>query len=251
MLHFLRGIRRSLINTGATRKYLVYAVGEILLVMIGILLALQVNNWNEERLSSKEELNILKSLLAGLVKDQSDILFNQRFLSESILSGDKVISSLEKNLPYNDSIPIFLGRLMLPMKFLYSTSAFETLKSKGVGLIRNSILREEIISVFDSQYTFFMDEETIHIEELHRGLKEIFNSRFEESYTFDMTKSDFGPQMIPLDFEALKSDQEFKYYIKSYKNRTSILLNFHYERLRSQVTQLINNIEKEINYLEK
>jgi hypothetical protein len=47
MLHFLRRIRRSLINTGATRKYLLYAVGEIALVMIGILLALQVNNWNE------------------------------------------------------------------------------------------------------------------------------------------------------------------------------------------------------------
>ena len=49
MLTFLRKIRRSLINSGATRKYLLYAVGEIALVVIGILIALQVNNLNENR----------------------------------------------------------------------------------------------------------------------------------------------------------------------------------------------------------
>ena len=58
MLGFLRRIRRSLIEDGHLRKYLVYAVGEILLVMIGILLALQVNNWNESR-KSELELNLL------------------------------------------------------------------------------------------------------------------------------------------------------------------------------------------------
>ena len=48
MLHFLRRIRRSLINSGHMRKYTIYAVGEIALVVIGILIALQINNWNEE-----------------------------------------------------------------------------------------------------------------------------------------------------------------------------------------------------------
>ena len=49
MLKFFRRIRRKLLNEGSLRKYLVYAIGEILLVMVGILLALQVNNWNEGR----------------------------------------------------------------------------------------------------------------------------------------------------------------------------------------------------------
>jgi hypothetical protein len=62
MLHFLRRIRRNLLNTGATRKYLIYAVGEILLVMIGILLALQVNNWNEVRKLRIDEIRLLQDL---------------------------------------------------------------------------------------------------------------------------------------------------------------------------------------------
>ncbi len=49
MLTFLRKVRKSLIESGSTQKYLIYAIGEIALVVIGILIALQINNWNEWR----------------------------------------------------------------------------------------------------------------------------------------------------------------------------------------------------------
>ena len=62
MLKFFRNIRRNFIETGKTSKYLKYAIGEIVLVMIGILLALQVNNWNQARQLQKEEIKILKGL---------------------------------------------------------------------------------------------------------------------------------------------------------------------------------------------
>jgi len=62
MLTFLRKIRKSLIESGSARKYLLYAIGEIALVVIGILIALQINNWNEERISRISELNALVEL---------------------------------------------------------------------------------------------------------------------------------------------------------------------------------------------
>ena len=49
MLKFFRSIRRQLLNENKTGKYFRYAIGEILLVVIGILIALQINNWNEGR----------------------------------------------------------------------------------------------------------------------------------------------------------------------------------------------------------
>jgi len=59
MLTFFRRIRKGLLGSGATSKYLVYAVGEIALVVIGILIALQINNWNEGRkLNFKSQIYI-------------------------------------------------------------------------------------------------------------------------------------------------------------------------------------------------
>ncbi|GLU45473.1 hypothetical protein Musp01_30970 [Muricauda sp. NBRC 101325] len=55
MIKFFRNIRKTLLNEGKTSKYLKYAVGEIILVVIGILIALHINNWNENRKIQKEQ----------------------------------------------------------------------------------------------------------------------------------------------------------------------------------------------------
>ena len=66
MLNFFRRIRQKLITEGHLPKYLLYAVGEIALVMIGILLALQVNNHNEKLKSIRQEKVVLKSVLSAV-----------------------------------------------------------------------------------------------------------------------------------------------------------------------------------------
>ena len=70
MLKFFRKIRQQLLQEGSFQKYLLYAFGEILLVMIGILLALQVNNWNETKKARVTELQALKNLQKEFVKNQ-------------------------------------------------------------------------------------------------------------------------------------------------------------------------------------
>ena len=52
MIKFFRKIRQGLVSQNKFNKYLIYAIGEIILVVIGILIALQINNWNEERKSA-------------------------------------------------------------------------------------------------------------------------------------------------------------------------------------------------------
>lgn len=66
MLKFFTRLRKSSLNQGSLKKYLAYAAGEILLVMIGILLAIQVSNWNQEKSQRKEE----QIALANLKKDR-------------------------------------------------------------------------------------------------------------------------------------------------------------------------------------
>ncbi len=64
MIKFFRKIRQNLLLEGKTGKYLKYAIGEIILVVIGILIALSINNWNEERKELASESKVLKTLNA-------------------------------------------------------------------------------------------------------------------------------------------------------------------------------------------
>jgi len=79
MLKFFRTIRKKLIEQNNVRKYLLYAIGEILLVVIGILIALQINNWNENRKTDDKVHSNLLALKDDLVKDT---LLITEYLSE-------------------------------------------------------------------------------------------------------------------------------------------------------------------------
>ncbi len=69
MIKFFRKIRYNLMATGKTAKYLKYAIGEIVLVVIGILIALQVNNWNEDQIEKKIQIRYLKRMHTDIQKD--------------------------------------------------------------------------------------------------------------------------------------------------------------------------------------
>ena len=91
MLKFFRKIRYDLMETGKPAlpagRYLKYAIGEIILVMIGILLALQVNNWNEQR----KEKKIKKELVVSLIEDFEG---TQEILSQVIFEADSLFNNM-------------------------------------------------------------------------------------------------------------------------------------------------------------
>ena len=84
MIKFFRKIRQILLSEGKTGKYFKYAIGEIILVVIGILIALQINNWNEQRKENIKEQALLKRLekefnsnqkqLLGKIESRNDII---------------------------------------------------------------------------------------------------------------------------------------------------------------------------------
>ena len=77
MFHFLRHLRQRLLTENRFSKYLLYATGEIILVVMGILIALQINTWNQERISKDKEIKILKEL-------RSDLLTNRVIVQTTI-----------------------------------------------------------------------------------------------------------------------------------------------------------------------
>jgi len=92
MIKLFRNIRKSLLNEGKTTKYFKYAIGEIVLVVIGILIALQINNWNENRLKQEQLISVYERILIDVDNDTQDLTANLDYYNEMEFIFKKVIN---------------------------------------------------------------------------------------------------------------------------------------------------------------
>jgi len=147
-MKLFRNIRKSLLMENKTTKYLKYAIGEIVLVVIGILIALQVNNWNEHRKENKELTQYKLRLIRQFQKDSSNLSsFNKsyEFVSPIFKTLDSTFRENLKGNVNKDSvinIPVFIT---LQSEFLSETYALEELKNTGkMSLFYNDSLKDKL-----------------------------------------------------------------------------------------------------------
>jgi hypothetical protein len=149
MLNVFKKIRKNYIKSGSTRKYLLYAIGEIFLVGIGILLALQVSKWNQQRVDRNYEKDYLERLIVDLKTDSNLLVFILNELEEKKEALHFVRMMIENNsIPLNDSTMMVLNASRtlgndLPNARLNATYS-EILSSGHLRLIRNVRLRNGI-----------------------------------------------------------------------------------------------------------
>jgi len=150
MFRFFRRIRQRLLSENKTVKYFGYALGEIVLVVIGILIALGIDNWNEERKNDVFEREILVQISENLKKDQQNlntIISNAR---RAVECSEKILA-LERGTPPPDSLKYWLGSIVQFDRFQPLTNAYEVLKSKGLDLVSNKELRFLMGTYYDDQ----------------------------------------------------------------------------------------------------
>jgi hypothetical protein len=238
------------ILTTLSQKWPEYLL-EIFVLVIGIYGAFALEDWRENTTRQKEELEILKGCRTELLADLKDIALNMTELNKSLRSIDVIIASLENDHPYHDSLAAHFNYMFLPLHFVHSTSTFETLRSKGLEIIRNDTLRSQLITLYDSQYEWFLQAEKEELDQVHYCMKQLLPDRFESSWNFSSADPTFEGEMIPLDFEALKKDTEYLYFIKTQRNRTKSYIDFFYFNLKSHVVLLIDGLEKELKRLKE
>jgi len=148
MIKLFRSRQRRNLRESNTFKYFRYALGEILLVVIGILIALQVSTWNQQRQDRKTEQRILLSLQSDL---ESDIQILEQYIqstSKRLASVDSIVNILNKPEEYSimDFLQYQVG-LTLDNYFVANRATFdEGVASGTLKLIRNDSLRK---GVFD------------------------------------------------------------------------------------------------------
>ncbi|KAA2216735.1 DUF6090 family protein [Maribacter flavus] len=201
MIKFFRKIRQNLLDEGKTLKYFKYAVGEIVLVVIGILIALQVNNWNENRKVDGEIVKILTEIRSNLISDSLNIEKTYSEKLEDINIQYTVINKLEAgDIPY-DSINYHLGRVMLARRIVLVDNGYQLIKKLGIELLQDQNLRNKLTSYYTTTIIEINDDTNDDDFEFRTVLLPYARNHFRD-YTW-------GTEAIPADYEQLKSDLYF------------------------------------------
>ena len=243
MIKFFRRIRQNLLSEGKTGKYFKYAIGEIILVMIGILLALQVNNWNEKHKLKFEELDLLKSLNRDLEDNKAELERTILNFKKGAELNRQILQYIEEDLSYDYKLDTAFARISIWKTPYFRNSTYETLKTKGIGIIERTDLKNDIIKIYD--YDFFN-----LVNDWDRTLW-----IYAESISYPLTNKNVKPDLKtylaqPNDFETLKNDTEFKNMLLwlIYNKEASIP---YLQSIRNKVAKLIDDIDNEINEREK
>jgi hypothetical protein len=149
-MKIFRNIRKQLAAENKVPAYLRYAVGEILLVVIGILIALQVNNWNEVHKTHVFENEILLQIRENLVRDKASLVEINKINKKALYAENQLLDSIKRS-SNPDSIPYWLADVARFSRFHPRTNSYEVLKSKGLEIISNNKLRLELGKYYDDQ----------------------------------------------------------------------------------------------------
>jgi hypothetical protein len=132
MIRFFRQIRRQFISQSKFGKYFLYAIGEIVLVVIGILIALQINNWNNRQILDRSEIKSYQNIKQQLLEDKTELnevkAFNN-YQSKIFEYANNIIE--QKDYSLQDSLAPCLMSLAWFSDFHRSGKIYETLVNNG------------------------------------------------------------------------------------------------------------------------
>jgi hypothetical protein len=237
MIKFFRHIRKRLLAENRFSRYLIYAIGEIILVVIGILIALQINNWNENRKMENQELKMLNELLVNLRADSIDHTGNMDWYGNASKSAEIVVQSLESQSPWNDTMALHYGWIFMKGIANLNTSAYENLKSRGFNIIRNDTIRKELTELHTIEYDRLLKyENEFSIDNSNQLVVPVFLKRLRMDKWWHAT---------PLNYKDLLKDLEFREVVR-WKGITMGFMKSHCKTSLRKVIKLMRMIEREL-----
>lgn len=249
MLKLFRNIRKKLLSEGKTANYLKYAIGEIVLVVIGILIALQINNWNENRLENNRARTLLKNMVQDLA---TDTLMLNRSIASYEFQSNNCVKLLNDSLFVNTTSDSLY--YMLPLNqwgLLLTTQAFDKITNASLSTLLGSSELDQAISEYyisraefaEKQFTWEEQrtnkDEDFWINALQMEIPQYFKVKNNPSYkqSESVRKQEFLRVI-----NSIEGRQRIRYAL----DRKQIMLMSMEER-KEMAKNLISEIEKHLS----
>jgi hypothetical protein len=265
MINFFRNVRKGFLNENKFSKYVLYALGEIVLVVVGILIALNINNQNEERKERKEEGILLEQLLIDFNSNLTQLDQKIAFRIEFMNSSKQLFSFIDDaTLRNKDSIDHHIAKTMPYATF---DPIINDLGGSGeLGLIKNIQLKHaltrwtsEIKDVIEDEVIWknYRNEQYFPFLIKHYQLRTIRNKAYKSNvlggYSLDIGKNilsnsenEIGESNHLEDFNGLLDHPDFEDHLSRCFSINS-WANVQSDILRRRMVEIIIMLEKEIN----
>ncbi len=192
MLKIFRNIRQNMIKDNKVSRYILYALGEIFLVMIGILLALQVNNWNETRKKNNELASVLRTIKYDLETDtlvagQIARLYDTLKVKSNLIINKKLKKENYKDCPQCPSLTTFYAPF--------------NIQNKGVELLKNisnqnTSQKDSLVTSIIQVHTLFKPLIEKNNQRLENEVMKNLNELKEYSWFVDLSLGKFNDDMV-------------------------------------------------------
>lgn len=252
MLRFFKRIRQSFLEKGNFNRYTIYAIGEIILVVIGILVALQINNWSTDNKTRKKELIYLENI-------NQDLKLNLISLNHFIDVRNETIKSVELLLAYFEGKPLenldeFVFHnfnVMVWFPFIQNANTYnELINSGNFAIISNKDIKNEIQDMQTNYGTIAFVEGEMQ-QDYERYLYEVFfnlvdlNTTF-KNYDNQITGGPVDPEltMDKSEAESVLKSNLFKSGLVLAKYNSAVLVG-EYQNMIERTKTLIEHIDKE------
>jgi hypothetical protein len=236
MINFFRKIRQRLLTENKFSKYLLYAIGEIVLVVIGILIALSINNWNEDKKYIINEKLILENLLENLEVNSNILFEGSNQLDVMNISSSIILKVMRENLPYSDTLDVHFFQAVIrgDQRVKLTRDAYEAYKNAGFDAIRSKTIQTKIIHLFDEKYN--------NLNEWRSYLIEL--ASFDQGYwTSNFLQHENG--FKPLNYDLIIKDDSFQSYYYGILRTRSVLNNYILESQKESKT-VISLLKEEL-----
>ena len=225
MIKFFRQLRQQLLMENKTSKYFKYAIGEIVLVVIGILIALQINNWNENRQAKRSAEIYIKDIKQDLVKDTIMLNSALKRLKQTLANNKAILSIKRDNKLSQDSIATVLS-------VFHSTRIYQINNSTFLKLLNTGFLESRAYhQLFSNINTYYTDEYVTYSEYIEWDEEQsidVFHNDFLDTYKnqIDIT-SLFREYSDHFSLKELEMElQTFRGFVSSKHFRNKVLANY-------------------------
>ncbi len=250
MIKFFRNIRQNLLSEGKTVKYLKYAIGEIILVVIGILIALQVNNWNEQRKLENSGKAYVQEIYKELKIEVSNIDQILNSLKDQYNGTEHVLSVIEsENKEIKDTVLFTENFWSTTRLFIVERdlNTFDKLKSSG----QSALLKNDSLSNMLDRFYKNFDIRILNFKEFPIQIRmDLRRVSFPIGSVKDFIYEEENSKLTrPYINEYLSNNEVYEHLLSILK--TCQYNTYFFEELSEEALQLINYMEEEYPELKK